>query len=132
MAHGTEHIIFHARGTGTSKAIVQIRLKYSKFGPYMVAAYARQQNFSWKRTNWFTISGDDWHGLEVDWQAASSDTAHDGRVTFWIDGVQVDEITNLDTRHIDSARLGATQGIDATTQGAYYLDAFESRRPDDD
>jgi len=33
-----------------------------------------------------------------------------------------------DTRRIDRIRLGALTGIDIGTRGAYYFDAFESRR----
>ncbi len=33
-----------------------------------------------------------------------------------------------DTRRVDYAQLGAVAGVDTGTRGAYYLDAFESRR----
>jgi hypothetical protein len=42
-----------------------------------------------------------------------------------ISGVDND---NLSTQAIDDARLGAVNGIDATTSGTTYFDAFESRR----
>jgi hypothetical protein len=33
-----------------------------------------------------------------------------------------------DTRRVEQVGLGALMGMDTTTRGTYYFDAFESRR----
>jgi hypothetical protein len=55
---------------------------------------------------------------------------NDGALNFWVDGVQRASMTGVDndTRRIDRVRLGAIAGIDSGTRGAYFFDAFESRR----
>ena len=71
---------------------------------------------------------DGWHVIEVEWLAASAVGANDGRFALWIDDILKDELTGMDFTPLDTVRLGAVDKVDATTQGVYYFDAFESRR----
>jgi hypothetical protein len=84
---------------------------------------------TWRYTSWFTIS-DAPHFIELDWRAATAAGASDGSLTLWIDGTWRANLTGVDndTRRVDRVRLGAVAGIDTGTRGAYYFDAFESRR----
>jgi RHS repeat-associated protein len=79
-------------------------------------------------SSWVNIT-DASHIIELDWQAATAG-ANNGKVDWWIDGTQQTGVSGIDndTRRIDRVRLGAVSGVDATTNGTTYFDAFESRR----
>ncbi len=62
---------------------------------------------------------DRWHAIEIEWQAASTAGANDGRFSLRIDGILKDELTGMDFTPLDSVRLGAVDKVDATTQGVY-------------
>jgi len=66
----------------------------------------------------------------MDWIAATAAGANNGSLTLKLDGLQVGSLVGFDndTRVVDFARLGAVSGIDVSTRGTYYLDAFDSRR----
>ena len=127
MSSGNAHYIFYGY-TGTSTDVLRIEFRRSS-GTYQVRAALRNDKSSWSNTNWFTIS-DAPHFVELDWRAATAAGAHNGSLTFWIDGVQQANLPGVDndTRRIDRVRLGAVSGLDSGTQGTYYFDAFESRR----
>jgi len=80
-------------------------------------------------SSWFTIS-DAPHALELDWRASTDTVNPNGGLTFWIDGAQQADITDIrnDQRRIDSVRLGAIASVEGGTRDIYYFDAFESRR----
>jgi hypothetical protein len=61
---------------------------------------------------------------------ASAAGANNGSLTLWVDGTQQAELAGIDndSRRIDRVELGAQSGIDSPTRGAYFFDAFESRR----
>lgn len=132
MTSGDAHFIFYGyQGTNTVVSRIEFRRLNSS---YQLRAAALNDPpttgaATWRTTSFFTIS-DAPHFLEVDWQAATAPGANNGSLTFWIDGVQRPSLTGLDndTRRIDIARLGPIGGIDTGTRGAYYFDAFESRR----
>lgn len=66
------------------------------------------------------------HYIEVLVQYASSAIASDAIITFWVDGVQIDQDTGLDIYDLakpDNARLGAS-AISAGSSGTHYLDEF--------
>ncbi|MEO7837905.1 MAG: hypothetical protein ABIU06_00960, partial [Anaerolineales bacterium] len=67
---------------------------------------------------------------EFDWLAATAVGANNGALVFWVDGTQQASLTGVDndTLRVDRVRLGSITGMDATTSGTYYFDAFESRR----
>ena len=82
------------------------------------------------------IMSDAEHYYEVDVVNASSTSASDGVVTAYLDGVQVDQQSNVDL--YDAARkpsrviLGATAGIDEGTAGTFYLDELVFRDDNDE
>ena len=127
MSNGNTHTIFYGY-QGTSTQILQVEFRRSS-GVYQVRASVRNNKSTWSSSNWFTIN-DAPHFLEMDWRAATAAGANNGSLTFWIDGAQQANLTGVsnDTRRIDRVRLGAVEGLDSGTLGAYYFDAFESRR----
>jgi Big-like domain-containing protein/calcineurin-like phosphoesterase family protein/fibronectin type III domain protein len=114
--------------SGASTAILRIEFRLFK-NSYQVRAAFRNDGSGWTSSNWANIS-DAPHFIELDWQASTSAVANDGSLTLWIDGVQNASLTGVDndTRRIDSIQLGVTSGVDSTTRGTLYFDAFQSRR----
>jgi hypothetical protein len=126
MGNGDWHTIF--RGDAASGATA-VRIEFRYFsGTYQVRAGARTDGGTWLSTAWATLA-DSVHSLEVDWQAAGVN-AHNGALTFRVDGGQHGALTGLDndTRRVDRALLGAVSGLDSRTRGVYFFDDFESRR----
>ena len=78
---------------------------------------------------WVSLS-DAPHLIELDWKASTAPLANNGSLNWWIDEAQKTGLANIDndTRRIDRVRLGAIAGVDATTNGTTYFDAFESRK----
>jgi hypothetical protein len=132
MADRNAHFLFYGYQGATPG---MLRVEFRRYnGNYQLRTAALNDapatgSATWKTTGYVTIS-DAPHFLEIDWQAATAPDANNGSLTFWIDGMQKAKLLNLDndTRRIDRVRLGAIAGIDAGTRGAYYFDAFESRR----
>lgn len=98
-------------------------------GAYVITAGIKDDGGSLTSTTTYEIS-DDWHGVEIEWAAASSAGADDGYLKLWIDGVLQETVGGIDndTRRVKSVQLGAVEGLDAGTSGTFYLDAFASRR----
>ncbi|MEK7324212.1 MAG: hypothetical protein AAB217_03015 [Chloroflexota bacterium] len=128
IASGNADYIFYGY-SGASTGVTRIEFRRSNAGAYQIRASLRNDGNTWTFTGWFTIS-DAPHSVEIDWRAATAAGANNGGLTLWIDGAQQADLTGVDndTRRIDRARLGAVSGIDSGTRGAYYFDAFESRR----
>lgn len=127
MAANDMHQIFSGR-SAAGTVVLQIEFRFSG-GAYQVRALILGDGASATSSGWFTIS-DAPHALEMDWRAATGAGANNGGLTFWIDGVQRANVTGIDndTRRIDLIRLGAGSGIDTSTRGTYYFDAYEARR----
>jgi hypothetical protein len=127
MANGNAHYIFYGY-TGASTIVLRVELRFFG-GNYQIRAALRNDGAGWITGSWLTIS-DAPHSVELDWRAATAAGANNGGLTLWIDGAQQANLTGVDndTRRIDRVQLGAVAGIDAGTRGAYYFDAFESRR----
>jgi hypothetical protein len=127
MANGDAHFIFQGY-TGNSTRVLRLNFRLSS-GNYQLRAELMNDASNWVNTSWFTIT-DAAHFIEVDWRAATATGANNGGLTLWIDNVQRADLTGVDndTRRIDRARLGAVAGIDPSTRGTYFFDAFESRR----
>ncbi len=127
MKSGDEFYLFYGF-SGTSTQVVRVEMQYSS-SKYQLRAAIRDDGSSWGNTSWTTIT-DAPHAVELYWLAAVSNSARNGSVTLWIDGVQKGSLTkiNNDTRRIDRVRLGAVEGLDSNTKGTIYFDAFESRR----
>jgi hypothetical protein len=77
-----------------------------------------------------TTVSDEPHTVAVEWQAASTEGANDGRFAFSIDGAPIADYSDIDndTNRIDFALLGTIGGIDAGTSGIAYFDDFSSSR----
>jgi hypothetical protein len=131
MASSDAYLIFLGRtanGTSTGATVLQVELRYSG-GKYQIRALISDDGTAFTSSGWFTIS-DAPHSIELDWRASTAVGANNGGLTLWIDGVQQANVTGIDndTRRIESVRLGAVSGVDTTTRGTAYFDAFESRR----
>jgi hypothetical protein len=126
MADRDAHYLLY--GFTGATPVLRLELRSSK-GNYQLRAAARNDSNGWANGPWTNI-GDAPHLIELDWRAASIAGASDGGLTFWIDGVQVANLSSIanGTRRIDSVQIGAVAEIDAGTRGTYYFDAFESRR----
>jgi parallel beta-helix repeat protein len=127
MGKSDAHVIFQGiNATGT----VVLQIEFRKNGSnYQISAILVNDTTIFTNSGWFTIS-DAPHFIEVDWRASTAAGANNGGLTLWIDGTQRANITGIDndTRRIESVRLGAVAGIDTTTRGTEYFDAFDSRR----
>lgn len=120
-------VIFYGY-TGSSTQVLRVELGYSE-GSFQARAGLRSDNTTWTYTPWTSIS-DASHFLELDWHAATGVGANDGELSFWIDGIQTGIVTGIDNdrRRIDLVNLGVLAGVDSTTRGTLYFDAFESRQ----
>jgi hypothetical protein len=127
MKSGNSHVIFTGY-QGASTGVARVEFRYSS-GLYQLRAGLINNSTTWRASNWFTISNAP-HYVELDWSAASSPATANGYLTLWIDGVQQASLTGVanDTRRVDMVRLGPAAGVQSGTRGAYYFDAFESRR----
>jgi hypothetical protein len=112
----------------TWPAVVEIQMRYAG-GAYFVRAGLLDDDTTWGHTLWFRIA-DAPHSLELDWKVATAPGANDGSLTFWINGVERGNVTEVDndTRRINRVRLGPLSSIDDGTRGTLYFDAFEARR----
>lgn len=128
MAAGNAHLILQGFAGNGATQVLQLELRFQASG-YELRGLLANDAKGWISTGWIPIS-DAPHVLELDWRASTAAGANSGGLTFWIDGVQRSDVSGVDndTRRIDQVRLGALSGIDNTTRGAYFLDAFESRR----
>jgi hypothetical protein len=127
MANGNSHYILYGY-TGATIVVTRVELRRSS-GTYQIRAGIVNDGSTWKNTSSYIIT-DAPHFIEIDWKASSASGANNGYLTLWIDGMQKQNLPNIDndTRRIDQVRLGAVAGIDSGTRGTYYFDAFESRR----
>lgn len=127
MANGDTHYLFYGY-QGTTQVV--LRVEFRRYNnTYQLRAALINDATTWRSTSVVTLN-DIPYMVELDWQAATAPGANNGALTFWINEVQVATLTGVDndTRRIDRARLGAVAGLDTGTRGAYFLDAFESRR----
>jgi len=127
MASGDNHYIFRGY-TGSSTLVLRVQFRFSN-GNYQLRAALRNDDSTWKNTNWFNITNAS-HSIELAWRAATGTGANNGGLTLWIDSTQQADLNGVDndTRRIDKVQLGAVVGIDSGTRGTYYFDAFESWR----
>jgi subtilisin family serine protease len=81
-------------------------------------------NKSQLKTNWKAVSNSS-HSIEIAWEAKTS-----ASFSIYIDGVLVETLTNLDTNNyrLDRIRLGPSGGLNSSTTGTEYFDAFLSTR----
>jgi hypothetical protein len=114
---------------GEGRSLVT-RLRYSTSAGYLVNVGYRDDNATWRTTATTAIS-DAPHMIEVLVEYASSATAGDGRVSYWVDGVLSDRDTGLDlyatSNRPNQLRLGAVWVNSPNVDGAFYLDEFALR-----
>ncbi|MFZ6027290.1 MAG: hypothetical protein ACOYYS_06215, partial [Chloroflexota bacterium] len=112
----------------SSNELAAIEIRKSA-GDYQVRAAVSTDTGSWSYTSWVTIASGI-HALELDWRAASGMNANNGGITFWVDGTEQGNYTNVDndTRTVDKVWLGALGNIDVFTRGTLSFDLFESRQ----
>lgn len=129
MGNGNEHRIFIGSDIAPiTTNILQVEFRFFS-GAYQLRTQVLDDASVWTSTNWFAIS-DAPHVVNFEWQAASGAGANDGRLVFWIDGIQQASLSgiNNDTWQMDKAKLGAVSGIDSGTRGTEYFDGFQSWR----
>ena len=127
MSSSNDYHIFYGY-SGTSTPVLRITIHHSGTS-YQLQAALRNDSSNWTNSAWVNIS-DAPHYIELDWRASTASGANNGSLTFWIDGgnprANLTGVDN-DTRRIDRIRLGAVSGINTSTRGTTYFDAFESR-----
>ena len=131
MAQDESHVLFFGYSGGDrdlTRPVLRVELRYHDSN-YQLRSALFNDTTVWRLSKWLTIS-DEPHLVELDWQAATSAGANDGRLDTWIDETLHSTISGVDndTRRIDVVRLGPIAGIDDGTRGTLYFDAFESRR----
>jgi hypothetical protein len=126
MASSESHVIL--RGYSGSTISLRVEFGYAS-GSYQIRAGLLNDGTTWTETIWVPLT-DAPHAIELDWRGASVAGMNDGGLTLWVDGVEKQNLPNIDndTRRIDRVLLGALASIDTGTRGTYYFDAFESRR----
>jgi uncharacterized repeat protein (TIGR03803 family) len=97
-------------------------------GQYSLMVRTTRANGTRVNTSFFPLSTAP-HSIQLDWQRSSAAGVADGSLTLWIDGVQQQVVSGIDTGlfGIDLVRLGPTS-IKPGANGMLYLDKFESRR----
>jgi hypothetical protein len=127
MANGNAHFILYGY-SGVSPIV--LRVEFRRFNhTYQLRAGILSDADIWSDTSWVTIT-DASHFIELDWRAATPAGANNGGLTLWIDGIQQANLIGVDndSHRIDRVRWGTVAGVDNKTRGAYYFDAFASRR----
>ncbi len=120
----TQELIEVLDGGGNVVGRVELRKTTTS---YQVRAVARNGT-STKASTWTNISNAS-HTLEIGWTSATSSTAKNGTLSFWIDGAANATLTSLvtGTSRVEEARLGP-QMIGSGIAGTEYFDAFSSTR----
>lgn len=128
MSSGSSHFIFEGAKTSSSNDRFGLELFYES-GIHKLRPRVLKDSYSNTYGSKYTISND-WHVVEIERQAASAPGANNGFLSLWIDNVLKGTISNVDndTHRLDQAKLGVTEGLDATTSGSMLFDLFESRR----
>lgn len=126
MAGGNKFTVVRFNDDGNQRYEVEI---YYDGGNYKLHARARDDSETNQSTDWYTIT-DAEHYVEVLVQYASAHDANDATLTLWIDGVQQEHKTGLDIYNMskpDKTKFGPSAGLDAGTEGIFYLDEFVLR-----
>jgi RHS repeat-associated protein len=102
---------------------------YTTANGYRLRVATTNDTTTFANSGWVNIT-DAPHVIELDGQAATAAGANNGSLNWWIDEAPQTGLSNIDndTRRIDRVRFGAVAGVDATTNGTLYFNAFESRR----
>jgi hypothetical protein len=127
MASGNNHFIFMGY-KGNSMPVLRVQFRFWK-GKYQLRVALRDDHSTWKNSKWVTIK-DAYQLIRLTWQASAGPGKNNGRLRLWVNGALKANLNKVDndTRRIDTVRLGAISGIDNSTRGRYYFDAFGSWR----
>ncbi len=111
-----------------SETIIYIELR-SIYDEYQIRISTLDDSDNWVNSYWFPISNDP-HAIELEWQASSSSTSTDGQITFWIDGLEKSQISDMDndTKRIDNIQLGVLNISSSLITGTVFFDDFASKR----
>ena len=128
MTSGNTHLIFEGEDQVPSPVKI-FGLQFNYNGNYRIQLRIKNDAGTYAFGSYITISND-WHIVEIEWQASTGPGANNGFMNMWIDNVLVSSASNVDndTRGVDSAYLGGTDSLDAGTSGTMLFDAFDSRR----
>lgn len=102
----------------------QVSLGFTTGGGFRIRGSIRNDAGTTINGDWENIS-DAEHYVEVLARYATGESADDGILRVWIDGSQVNELTNVDLFTRDSSdtlRIGAASGVDSGTSGTQYID----------
>jgi hypothetical protein len=112
---------------GSSVVVTQLQYAASCYRLYV--RYV-DDNGAWRSLPTAFIS-DSGHSIEVLVEFASGPSAHDGRITYWIDDLAIGRHENLDlydeSRRPGHVRLGAPWVSHTTIRGTLYVDEFVLR-----
>ena len=86
-------------------------------------------NSGYTYTGWQTINNAP-NAIELEWKAAATPSGSNGYLSWWLNGSAKTGLVNLKngTLAVESAFLGAVDGVDSGASGWYCFDAFVSRR----
>ena len=129
---GNYHTIFKAYNAdyiGGSLGTAVVLLEFRKYNTsYQVRAGA-YHNSGYTYTGWQTINNAP-NAIELEWKAAATPGGSNGYLSWWLNGSAKTGLVNLKngTLAVESAFLGAVDGVDSGASGWYCFDAFVSRR----
>jgi hypothetical protein len=122
MADWKNFVIARTRSDGTPRQWIELRRRSAGYDLRLVV---RDDGGSVRYLAWHTIA-DDEHYVEVLVRHASSESAADGLVAWWVDGVLAEQVAALDLYDADkrpnNGQFGAVLGVDVGTLGMLYLD----------
>jgi uncharacterized repeat protein (TIGR02543 family) len=127
MGKNDSHHIFSANNSANaSMIVVEMRRNGSS---YQMRAGTPTDKNKWMYTSWMTLANA-WQPIVVDWRAATSAGANNGALSLTVGTQTAVSVAGLDndTWKVEWIALGAGSGVDSGTRGAYYFDAFESKR----
>jgi len=128
MSSGNAHYIFEGVDTSDGAILFRLELIYEN-GIYKLRPRVINDTYSYILGNKQTITNN-WHVVELEWKASSTQGANNGLLSLWIDNTLAQTIVNVDndTQRLDQVKLGAVTGVDATTSGSMFFDHFVSHR----
>ena len=124
MANGDEFVILDTyKAAGAS---LTFRLSLVRSGGIYYVFVVDRTDDAWNKLSANQGLTDEPHYIEVDWQASSAPLANNGTFSIWVDGIDVQTVTGIDsdTGEVSQVYLGVTSGLDAGTSGTFYLDDF--------
>ena len=113
-------------GSGNAGAVFALRLGEVN-DSYALQLILVDDNEALSESDWIPIN-DGPHEIEMEWLAASTSEATDGRMKLWVDDTFKTDISDQDndTKRVDSIQWGVLSASSADISGAIYLDDFVS------